>query len=585
MAEVTTRLRILATTDLHMNLHGYDYAADVQREDRGLSGLAPLIAKARSEIADDPCILLDNGDFLQGTQLADWLTGKADHPLVLAFNALRYDAIGLGNHDLDYGLAELQQVIRQLNAPVISTNLEGAQVDGLLPAILLSRQITAADRVRQLKVGILSALPPETALWNARALSGGATLATPATAIAAAARTLRAEGADVIVVLAHMGLGHDDTPASSGNAGAVEIARLPEIDAVIAGHTHRRFPAQDGWTLPPDIAVPVVMPGVSGSDLGVIDLHLTEIEGRWQITQRHAHLRSPTIDTTPDPAILRLAAPAHSMVRRVLAEPVAHVPQALHSYFALVQPALTMAHAARAKASVIERAVAGTDMARLPLLATAAARAVGGPDGAANFVDIPAGPVLRRQLGLMSPFANQFCALVVSSAQLHVWLERSAEVFHGLGTGPARPLLNAARPVFSFDAIYGLTYRIDLTRPVGSRILDLRHAGKRVTPGQEFLLATNTFRANGGGGYDRIGLPKPVHVSDTPPQDGLIGALNSDRFSAFIDTAPWTLEPSGVQAWFDTGPGAQGYLHELARFAPRTLERTPDGFDRIEITV
>ncbi|MEL6701649.1 MAG: metallophosphoesterase, partial [Pseudomonadota bacterium] len=100
------RLRILATTDVHGNLLGFDYAVDMPDGSHGLAGLIPIIQTARADC--DASVLLDNGDLLQGSALIDT---AADHardeaaanPVIQLMNRIGYDAMGLGNHDFDHG--------------------------------------------------------------------------------------------------------------------------------------------------------------------------------------------------------------------------------------------------------------------------------------------------------------------------------------------------------------------------------------------------------------------------------------------------------------------------------------------------
>ncbi|MFC6582894.1 hypothetical protein [Sulfitobacter aestuariivivens] len=119
---ITAQVRLLATTDIHLQLMGYNYIADRPTPRHGLAGLATLINTARAEAQKENqlCMLLDNGDLLQGCAMGDWLARRpvaADHPAIAAMNALNYDAIGIGNHDLDFGLDYLRRVARQMHAP------------------------------------------------------------------------------------------------------------------------------------------------------------------------------------------------------------------------------------------------------------------------------------------------------------------------------------------------------------------------------------------------------------------------------------------------------------------------------------
>ncbi len=118
-------LRILATTDLHMHLLPYDYFIDAPSDIRGLTRTASLIAAARAEA--DNCLLLDNGDFLTGTPMADEIARRisapntADselHPMIAVMNRLGYDAATLGNHDFDHGIAFLQKTLAGAEFPL-----------------------------------------------------------------------------------------------------------------------------------------------------------------------------------------------------------------------------------------------------------------------------------------------------------------------------------------------------------------------------------------------------------------------------------------------------------------------------------
>ena len=110
-------LRILATTDLHMHLSAHNYFTDRPAPGTGLVHLASLVRAARAEARarGDAVLLLDNGDSLQGTPMEDLPLhppppgpdGEPAHPMMLAMAELGYDAIGLGNHDFDFGLARL----------------------------------------------------------------------------------------------------------------------------------------------------------------------------------------------------------------------------------------------------------------------------------------------------------------------------------------------------------------------------------------------------------------------------------------------------------------------------------------------
>ena len=126
--EATVALRILATTDLHGFLLGYDYTRDRPAPDTGLSRVANLVAGARREARN--VLLFDNGDFLQGSSLGDYIAYKKGlkagetHPMLAAMNALPYLCGTLGNHEFNYGLEFLDHGLAKAEFPMVCANVE-----------------------------------------------------------------------------------------------------------------------------------------------------------------------------------------------------------------------------------------------------------------------------------------------------------------------------------------------------------------------------------------------------------------------------------------------------------------------------
>ncbi|MCU9839892.1 metallophosphoesterase [Ruegeria sp. WL0004] len=191
------KLRILATSDLHMQLTGFDYYADRPEPAGGLTRLATLIDAARAEPGLDLTLLVDNGDSLQGTPMADLCVEHPGqpHPLMQAFDYLGYDAIGLGNHDFNYGLEVLDHTLRQASCPVVCSNAH--RLDG--PAswvndLLLRRHLKVSGTNVPLDIGIISVLPPQSVQWDAHHLLGRVEIADIAELPAPAPGTSRQEG-------------------------------------------------------------------------------------------------------------------------------------------------------------------------------------------------------------------------------------------------------------------------------------------------------------------------------------------------------------------------------------------------------
>lgn len=247
-AAAMTELRILATTDLHMHVLSYDYFAERPSDSFGLERTAALIAAERATATNS--LLLDNGDFLQGNPMGDYLAETSrtarhrPHPAIAAMNLLQYDAATLGNHDFSFGLPFLERTLSGAQFPYVSTNITRGAGLPLVDRIVLRRELMGQDGIRRpIAIGLLGFLPPQTAEWEPE-LRGVMEIDDILIAAERGIAALKQDGADLIIALSHSGIGPLAASPRMENA-ATALAALPGIDVVIAGHTHRIFPAPD----------------------------------------------------------------------------------------------------------------------------------------------------------------------------------------------------------------------------------------------------------------------------------------------------------------------------------------------------
>jgi 2',3'-cyclic-nucleotide 2'-phosphodiesterase/3'-nucleotidase len=244
-----------------------------------------------------------------------------------------------------------------------------------------------------------------------------------------------------------------------------------------------------------------------------------------------------------------------------------------------------------------ERAVEGTEYEGLPILSAAAPFKAGGRGGAEYYTDIPAGTLAVKNVADLYIYPNTLKVVKLTGAQVKEWLERSAGQFNRITPGnPNQPLLNEDFRSYNFDVIDGVNYEIDLSQPSkydadgnlinenAERIVNLEYNGEPVTGDQEFLVATNNYRASGGGAFP--GLDGSNIVIDSPDENRqiIIDYLTETETvnPSADDNWSFTDLPGDVTATFESAAAAQEALPEDA---PVTFAGpSGEGFGTYQIT-
>lgn len=609
------RLRILQTTDVHMNLLNYDYYQDRTTDDYGLAKTITLIQAARAEAKNS--LLFDNGDLLQGSPLGDYVarirplpTGEV-HPAYKVLNRLGVDAANIGNHEFNFGLPFLRQAIAGANFPYVSANVmvdepgvprEQAK-HAFTPYVILDRTFTDETGAKHtLKVGVIGFVPPQIMVWDRAHLEGRVF----ATDIQETARRLvpkmRAEGAQLVVAIPHSGFERGETPRFAENSVA-RLAEIPGIDAILFGHSHGEFPGRFFANYPKvDISrgtingIPAVMPGRWGDHLGVIDVVLDDSSGRWTVKDARAHLRPirdpatrrPLVEA--DPMVAQTIAAEHAGTLAYVRAEVAQTTAPITSYFAQVQDDPSVQVVSQAQLAYARRVLQGTEFEALPLLSAAAPFKAGGRQGWTYYTDIPAGPVAVRNVADLYIYPNTVQAVRVTGAQVREWLEMSAGAFRRIDPAgaPEQMLINESFPTFNFDTIDGVSYEIDVTQPArydrsgqlvaadARRIVNLRHGGQPIDEAQRFIVVTNNYRAGGGGNFPGLDGRNVVVRAPDENREALVQYFaRVKRFDPSAD-GNWRIRPvPGVKLRFVSGAG--GIAHLARHPGVRLVRENGDG--------
>ncbi|GLS85503.1 2',3'-cyclic-nucleotide 2'-phosphodiesterase [Cypionkella aquatica] len=632
-SNVEIDLRLLATSDLHANLLAWDYHSDKVAPQRGLARIATLIHTARFECPQN--LLFDNGDFLHGTILGDYMaeitptlrSGRPlhAHPMIAAMNLLRYDAVALGNHEFGHGLGFLRRSLAASRFPIVCSNLYFKPTRGAplaAPSLLLHRHLRDRNgRSHQLKIGVLGFIPPQTTIWEKRYLKSRVSVDDIVASARLLVPELRAQGADLIVALSHSGIdtaqiGSELDPGAENASSA--LAEVNGIDAIIAGHTHLTFPTESSRDLG---GKPAVMPGFFGSHLGVIDLRLRQTNKGWQVAQFSASLRAISRRepqsgqvmalVSDDPAIAEIARPAHQALMQRADAVIGESPVPLHSHFALLthSPALMLVAAAQADhlRKVLPANTFAPDtspapaessaaLTNLPLLSAVAPFKAGGRAGPENYTDIAAGPLRARHVSDLYIHPNSLACLRLSGQDIADWLERSVSLYRQIAPGAVdAALIDEDFPSFNFDIIHGLSYQIDLAAPprfdsrgrvvdaAARRIRDLRYLGQPVLPAQHFALATNSYRVAGGTGFAGTGTEQFLYDGDESNREVLLHYLSRGAVpQAATPTWGFVAMPD-TTVTLDLSPSAVHHLADVPHLRLEPLALQASGFRRFRL--
>ncbi|RVC26956.1 bifunctional 2',3'-cyclic-nucleotide 2'-phosphodiesterase/3'-nucleotidase, partial [Mesorhizobium sp. M7A.F.Ca.CA.004.04.2.1] len=618
-------LRIMETTDIHVNVLPYDYYADKTNDTLGLSRTASLIDAVRKEAVNS--MLIDNGDLLQGNPMGDYIAyekGLKDgdlHPIMKGMNLLGYECSTLGNHEFNYGLSFLDKVLAGANFPFVCANLiRGTELAAnprddklyLKPYVILDKKIKDGSGAEQpIRIGIIGFVPPQIMVWDLKNLEGNVKTRDIVEAAKAWVPQMKEEGADIVLALSHSGI--DVKQGDMMENASFFVAGVDGIDAVFTGHQHLVFPGKKDFQSLDGVDTqkgtlqgkPAVMGGFWGSHMGLIDLMLERDGSKWKVVSATSEARpiferldnknKPTVPD--DKRIIAALDQDHQATLAYVRRPVGKTSAPLYSYFALVADDPSVQVVSQAQTWYLRDILKNTQWKDVPLLSAAAPFKAGGRNGADYYTDVPAGDIAIKNVADLYLYPNTVRAVEITGAQVKEWLEMSAGIFNRIEPDKAdQALINTNFPSYNFDVIDGVTYKIDLSQPSkydakgglanagANRIVDLSFDGKPIDPKQKFVIATNNYRAGGGGNFPDINASKIIYEAPDTNRDVIVRYIVSEGTINPSADDNWSFAPlPGASAVFETGPRAKDFIAQVKSLKIEPAGEGEAGFAKYRI--
>lgn len=460
------KIKIYATSDVHGTITPYRYS-DHQEMNMGMMKLAPFIKK------DNHTLLIDNGDVLQGSPLDAYyqIEHHDIHPMAKIYNALNYDYINLGNHEFNYGKEGVWQYLKESKAQCITSNLfDHGQCFG--------KDYIIHEFDDEHKVALIGVTTQYIPNWEQQKNIEGMSFEDAFEATKKRVQIVKEnENVQGIIVVYHGGFERDletgePTEKLTGeNLGYKICKEIKDVDILITGHQHRSIASFCCGKC-------VTQTAFNAQEIAYIE---------WDLDTNERIPKLVHADQEIDQSLFEYIKEEEKATQNYLDQPIGqmkHGDLLVHDEF----DARLHKHPLISFLNQVQMYCTHAQLAACALF-----------NGACGFNH----EITMRDLVSTYPYPNTLVVLKVSGKILKEYLEKSAEYFQLIdGEIGINPRFIYPKPAhYNYDMVDGCDYTIQVSNPIGSRIVDLRVNGKEVQEDDSFTLCVNNYRAACGGDF------------------------------------------------------------------------------------
>lgn len=564
-AEAPTKITLLGTSDIHGRFMPWDYALDGPNQSGSLTQLFTMIKEVRKE--NPNTVLVDAGDSIQDNS-AELFNDQPQSPMMVAMNEMGYDAWAFGNHEFNFGLDTLDKISSQYKGPVLAGNIYKENGERYFPAY------TIVERAG-VKIGLIGMNTPMiTDFEKGTDHLDGLVIKNPVEETKKAVKELQGK-VDVIIGVMHMGIENENGIPGTGVADIANA--VPELTAIFAGHMHKLVKKEE------INGVLITEPDKYGTHLSRIDLTFEKKNGKVVLASKEATaLPVKGADGTPavsDPELETKLTPFHEFARAdaniVVAElkgmnlvpknEIEGIPQVqiqetpLSDFFHEVMLYYS-------KADVVAHQI-DNDKAKLDV-----------------------GPIKKKDIAYNYQYAGgEITVYKVTGKDLKDYMEWAVGYFNTSRPGDVTVSFDSKRRAskYSTNDFFGnVKYEIDLSKPYGSRITNLRKLDGTLIKAEDTLkLGMNAYRMEAlqakGGALEGRKFEQLWSSKDNTTFGETAGTIRNRAIAYLKEVKKGVYEPKVQNNWkiigVDTTAPERNDVVELINAGILSVPKTEDG--------